>query len=485
MSSSTHFSDPSSFQQQSNEFISWLESYPGVKANPKILLADLRSSGAGRGVVARANIAEGEELFSIPRSLILAVQNSDLKSLLPQDVEALGPWLSLMLVMLYEYLRGEQSKWAPYFRVLPSHFDTLMFWSEAELSELQGSAIVDKIGKQSADDSILLSIAPIVRSNPALFPPVNGLASYEVDAGTAALLELAHTMGSLIMAYAFDIENGEDDEDEEGDGGDESFMSDDEGEQYPKGMVPLADMLNADADRNNARLFQEEEALVMKAIKPIQEGEEIFNDYGEIPRADLLRRYGYVTDNYSVYDVVELSLGDVCQSAGLSNSDVDSQPRLQLLDENDVLEDGYVIPKPMANAKLEDILPAELVVLLTTLTQSPEEFEQRRAKNKPPKPSMDVAEAGLLYKVLQAKQAHYATSLDQDMNLLSGLLPPNAPATLEGSARRHRMALQVRIGEKEVLHAVLSMLESLAPGASQKRSANGDGRESRNTKQRV
>jgi SET domain-containing protein 6 len=144
-----------------------------------------------------------------------------------------------------------------------------------------------------------------------------------------------------------------------------------------------------------------------------------------------------------------------------------------------------VIPKPLANAKLEDILPAELVVLLTTLTQSPEEFEQRRAKNKPPKPSMDVAQAGLLYKVLQAKQAHYATSLDQDLNILSGLLPPSAPAALEGSARRHKMALQVRIGEKEVLRAVLSMLEALAPGASQKRSANGDGRGSRNTKQRV
>lgn len=156
--------------------------------------------------------------------------------------------------MLYEYLRGEQSKWAPYFRVLPSRFDTLMFWSEAELRELQGSAIVDKIGKQSANDSILQSIAPIVRSNPALFPPINGLASYEGNAGTAALLELAHTMGSLIMAYAFDIENGEDDEDEEGDGGDESFMSDDEDEQYPKGMVPLADLLNADADRNNVSI---------------------------------------------------------------------------------------------------------------------------------------------------------------------------------------------------------------------------------------
>lgn len=66
----------------------------------------------------------------------------------------------------------------------------------------------------------------------------------------------------------------------------------------------------------------------MKAIKQIREGEEIFNDYGEIPRADLLRRYGYVTDNYAPFDVVELSLNDICQAAGLSNSNVESQPRV-------------------------------------------------------------------------------------------------------------------------------------------------------------
>ena len=201
-------------------------------------------------IVARENIEEGEELFSIPRTLILAVQNSDLKSLLPQDVEALGPWLSLMLVMLYEYLKGDQSKWATYFQILPSRFDTLMFWSPAELQELQGSAIVDKIGKQGADESILESISPIVRANQSLFPPVGGLSSYEGDAGTAALLELAHMMGSLIMAYAFDIEKSEDGDDEAEDP-DESYMTDDEEEQLSKGMVPLADLLNADADRNN------------------------------------------------------------------------------------------------------------------------------------------------------------------------------------------------------------------------------------------
>ncbi|EIT81510.1 hypothetical protein AO1008_07434 [Aspergillus oryzae 100-8] len=206
MSSTIHFHDPANFQSQSDEFISWLSGKPGVKVNPKIRLADLRSRAAGRGV---------------------------------------------------------------------------------ELQELQGSAIVDRIGKEGAEESILEIIAPIVRANPSLFPPVDGLASYDGDAGTQALLNLAHVMGSLIMAYAFDIEKPEDEDDE---GDDESgYVTDDE-EQLSKGMVPLADLLNADADQNNARLFQEETGLVMKAIKPISAGAEIFNDYGEIPRADLLRR---------------------------------------------------------------------------------------------------------------------------------------------------------------------------------------------------
>lgn len=64
----------------------------------------------------------------------------------------------------------------------------------------------------------------------------------------------------------------------------------------------------------------------MRAIKPIKAGDELFNDYGEIPRADLLRRYGYVTDNYAQYDVVELPLALICQAAGLSDAEPENQP---------------------------------------------------------------------------------------------------------------------------------------------------------------
>lgn len=203
--------------------------------------------------MARAEIPEGEELFAIPRDLVLTPQNSKLKDFVSLDLERLGPWLSLMLVMVYEFLQGEKSSWAAYFKVLPREFDTLMFWSDEELMELQGSAIVEKIGKQGADESILEMIAPVVKENPSLFPPVEGLTSYNGDDGKKALLKLGHMMGSLIMAYAFDIEKPED-EDGEGEGEGESGYMTDEEEQLPKGMVPMADLLNADADRNNVSI---------------------------------------------------------------------------------------------------------------------------------------------------------------------------------------------------------------------------------------
>jgi hypothetical protein len=54
----------------------------------------------------------------------------------------------------------------------------------------------------------------------------------------------------------------------------------------------------------------------MRSTKPIQRGDELFNDYGPLPRSDLLRRYGYVTDNYAQFDVVEISFQKIVDVAG-------------------------------------------------------------------------------------------------------------------------------------------------------------------------
>ena len=187
-----------------------------------------------------------------------------------------------------------------------------MFWNLAELAELQGSAVLDKIGRAEAEEGWKTSIIPFMDAYPALFPAAKAGAD-------TTFVELAHMAGSLIMAYAFDLGKSDDTEEEADEDG---FVEDDE-EDPAKGMVPFADMLNADADRNNvsfsrildrestdkiqARLFHEEDSLIMKATRSISAGDEIFNDYGPLPRSDLLRTYGYITDNYAHYDVVELS----------------------------------------------------------------------------------------------------------------------------------------------------------------------------------
>jgi SET domain-containing protein 6 len=141
--------------------------------------------------------------------------------------------------MIYEYGRGPDSTWKPYFDILPSTFDTLIYWSENELEELQASAVVRKIGKKEADQMFEDKIWPIVHSQPGIFGFREGISGQEV-------VQLAHRMGSLIMAYAFDIESSETKEPDE-----EGYATEDEDADLPKGMVPLADILNADADRNN------------------------------------------------------------------------------------------------------------------------------------------------------------------------------------------------------------------------------------------
>ncbi|KAF2203433.1 SET domain-containing protein [Delitschia confertaspora ATCC 74209] len=428
------------FQQRSETFLHWLRN-SGADISPKIELVDLRQIHAGRGVVAISEIAEDELLFRIPRSSVLSVENSALPRLLPAVFEELDPWLSLILVMIYEWCQGEKSSWKPYFDVLPSEFNTLMFWSEDELNELQASAVRYKIGKEGADEMFKEKIFPVVRQNAGIFGGEAAATAKERD-----VVALAHRMGSTIMAYAFDIEpaNQSKEADEEG------YVSEEEDEALPKGMVPLADMLNADADRNNARLFYEENYLSMKAISPIQAGEEIFNDYGPLPRSDLLRRYGYITDNYVKYDVVEISL-DMVREAAAKHAHISSsiiEDRLEYLDDQGLIDTGYDITASDNFDVFEDISP-ELLVLIETLLLPQPEFERLKAKGKLPKPSnLSMKGAQLLHFLVKARTAQFATSLQQDQSEPISL-PASGPSVVK--ARRYAMAKLVRIGEKAIL----------------------------------
>ena len=82
--------------------------------------------------------------------------------------ETSGPpdnWVSLILIMIYEHLQGDKSRWKSYFDVLPDRFETLMWWSDQELVELQASSIVAKIGKEEADGMFRSRVLPIIEEH--------------------------------------------------------------------------------------------------------------------------------------------------------------------------------------------------------------------------------------------------------------------------------------------------------------------------------
>ena len=343
--------------------------------------------------------------------------------------------------MVYESQQGSDSAWKPYFDVLPESFDTLMFWTENELQHLQGSAVLDKIGKKGADQAFLQRLLPVIRQHKDEF--------HAHDLSDLDLLALCHRMGSTIMAYAFDLErhgagdpqNGEDDGDKNTDE-EETWEEDSETgiQVLPKGMIPLADMLNADADLNNAKLFYQDEEVVMKTIKTVSVGEELFNDYGPLPRADVLRRYGYVTDNYAKYDVVEISLDLIKRAASdeLHLSQDTLTDRINHLEDHTILDDAYDISREESES---GEFPEELCMLLNILTTPQADFEMMKQKDKPPKLALSEKAQKLLHTSLDRRIAMYPTQ--QTGN--SG----------SDADRRTVMASKVIQGEKTVLQEAL------------------------------
>jgi SET domain-containing protein 6 len=336
--------------------------------------------------------------------------------------------------------RRPDSQWAPYFAVLPRELDSLVFWSDVELQKLQASTVVRKLGKTAAEELFSSHLTPL---------------GFNVD--------ICHRVASTIMAYAFDIpeDSGAKDSHDDKDDGDELQSDDEEDEKTILSMVPMADMLNADADRNNARLFYDNEDLEMRAIKPISKGEEIFNDYGQLPRADLLRRYGYVTDNYAQYDVAELSTQAIIEAFtgdALKTLDPSLEPlneeqvkqRTEIAEREGIYEDSYDVYHASDDQPcISDELLAFIFILLAD-----KETLGSILSSESSIPSRSKLASELVGKViallLHSRAAEYETSIEEDEVLLQNSQVPH----------REHLAVQVRLGEKKVLQGAIAEASS-------------------------
>jgi SET domain-containing protein 6 len=439
--------------------------------------------------VAKNDIAADTVLFTIPRDAIICTATSSLREKIPgifdldadDDIESntengessgssQDSWTLLILVMIYEHLQGGGSRWKPYLDVLPSAFDTPMFWSNVEVSELQASALATKIGKEEADRMITTKIIPVVRAHEDVFFPSG---SHKLD--DEQLLRLAHHMGSAIMAYAFDLEDDENNDatgDEDGDG----WVEDKEGRTM-LGMVPMADMLNADAEFN-AHINHGEEALTATALRDIKAGEEILNYYGPLPNSELLRRYGYVTPKHSRYDVVELPwdlvemevktrlIGEISPSAW--------EKARQRVRSDDDFEESFVLervgeePDPTGQLHGDAVfssLPDELGAQFKSLVKAAKKIGNSRlaAELLEDKDRRKELYLEVVLGALRAREQQYATSLEEDEMILGGNL-----------SRAQEMAVVVRMGEKKLLREAQAWIQHQLSSAKHASSSASD-----------
>lgn len=344
-----------SFQDKSDAFRGWLDEND-ISVSQKIDIVDMRAEGQGRAVVASQDIDTNDLLFKIPKLLCFTVSSSSLLEEHPEirdKLLSLGLWEALTLAILYEWkVKNHNSRWAAYFDILPFKdtnnykFNQLIFWTEEQAALLSPSLVLDRIGRESARE---------------MYQGLLGEDNFGIEEFKNVSLQEFDHVALTIMSYSFNVETlkeGEDKLDEEDEENEEDEVEEEEEEQqhqqpFLECMVPLADVLNADSRKNNARLMYEAETLEMRATEPIKKGDQIYNIYSNHCNSELLRRYGYVEPEGSDQDFGVVPLKTIKKYFAENTS-------LSL----ETVEDVVTVLKMIEQEEEEEIIPDDFAIFV-------------------------------------------------------------------------------------------------------------------------
>ncbi|TDL26018.1 SET domain-containing protein [Rickenella mellea] len=470
-----------------DELVTWFQANGGFWDSNYIGLTTFPESGRG---------APNHTLFAIPRSLTLSSRTSNLPQIFGQRAwrhfRLDKGWAGLILCMMWEDARTDSSKWSSYLSSMPTSFDTLMFWNEDELKELQGTTIVDKIGKADAEREYHEKIVPAIKvrlSNSQGLTAQTQESQSREDLFHSTLIsshysiDRYHIMGSCVLSRSFQVEQWDGvqpedkpelnhaasdmdvdegtqlhdtDHDLEGSEEHKDESDDDEDDTADVSMVPMADMLNARYESENAKLFYEEKELKMVTTRAIAKGEQIWNTYGNLPNADLLRRYGHIDilpfpggEEGNPADVVEVLASLVVEIVLREGHGTDSALKERIdwwLEEGG--EDVFVI-------EMDHVIPDDFVSLTKLLMSSTQEWEKARDKGRPPKPKLDAQVLPILLATLEARLRLYSSTIEVDKEIMDQVKSGSISLSLKKC-----QAIMVRLAEKKILDGAMLGLKA-------------------------
>ncbi|XP_063801902.1 N-lysine methyltransferase SETD6 isoform X2 [Pseudophryne corroboree] len=361
-----------------------------------------------------------------------------------QSLESRSGWVPLLLSLLYE-AADPTSLWSPYFGLWPQLIppDLPMFWSSEERSRLlQGTGVAEAVTQdlENIEQEYNTIVLPFIERHPDVFCP------------KTHTLELYKRLVAFVMAYSFQ----EPLDDEEEDSGKEVL---------PPMMVPVADLLNHVAHHNTHLEFTPE-CLRMITTQPVAAGGELFNTYGQMGNWQLLHMYGFSEphpqNTNETADIQMVTLRDAALQGAASEEERDQvHQRWDLLCHMEMVGEEGAFVFGCDEVLTEEELRTSLKVMCMAADEFAEykendgweedDEEEEQTLTNQEILQFPLSWRRLLHAAAKLTLSTYATDLHSDQVIIDDA------AAYAKLSPREQYSLQVRYGQKRILHQLLEL----------------------------
>ncbi|PKA61182.1 [Fructose-bisphosphate aldolase]-lysine N-methyltransferase, chloroplastic [Apostasia shenzhenica] len=375
----------------------------------------------GLGLVAERDILRNEVVVEVPKQLWI---NADVVAASEIGPVTLGlkPWVAISLFLLREKGLDAASPWRPYLDILPPETDSSIFWSEEELSEIQGTQLLNTtLGVKEYVQSEFAEVEDkVILPNNHLFP----------SKITAA--EFLWAFG-ILRSRAFS-----------GFRGDKLVL------------IPFADLVNHNAsitsedvcwDIKGKGLFSREQIFSLRTPVFVNAGQQIYIQYdlGK-SNAELALDYGFIESNNKGREVYTMTLE-------ISESDPFYGDKLDIVESNGLGDIAYfdiVLGRPLPPLMLPYLRLAVLGGTDAFLLESIFRNSVWGHLELPVSRSNEETICCVVLDACASALSLYQTTIEEDEKLLE-------KGELDA---RSKIAVGVRSGEKRVLHQIQEIFRS-------------------------
>jgi len=431
--------------QANEKLLKWLEkegdvylsdaSDWGVAPHPLAIstqtIDETTNESTGRGLLARRDINEGDELLEIPLKMCITKLSS--RKCFGQEIihNGMNEYLAIALQLIHEYYMNDKKSWyQPYLEVLPKvdEVNPTFLWSEEDLKFLEGSPVIAatkslQIKLQREYDALLGGEDGLCNTHPKLFPK--------------EVFNMEKWLWAFTQLFSRAVR----------------LRSTKQGETLA--LVPYADLINhspfsgayLDAREIGSWIFTEEaEEVILYADRSYRKMEQIYISYGPKSNADLLLLYGFALER-NPFNSVDVTVS------------------IQRLSEQD---------DPLADQKIEflekvgrqttvdfpcyfDRYPTEMLEYLRLMQMTLDDTKGKSIDDFDYSRTISAAnEACVLRCIIDAVKnqlSKYPTTEDQDAALIQD------KALFKTFNYKQRMAIRHRRNEKRLLKRTVAALE--------------------------